>query len=107
MTRLADKPFLVVGNKNDEENASENIKRFRIAFDHSSLIYFCGFGGWIERVAIHSLKIKIIKFLFLNLIYTNACANKVEYESNFCGKKGKKGEPLHIQEVLKRRRPRC
>jgi GTP-binding protein len=32
--RLADKPFLVVGNKNDEENAAENIMRFRNSLDH-------------------------------------------------------------------------
>ena len=32
--RLADKPFLVVGNKKDEENATENILRFRNTLDH-------------------------------------------------------------------------
>jgi GTP-binding protein len=30
--RLTDKPFLVVGNKNDEEKAEENMQRFRKRF---------------------------------------------------------------------------
>ena len=37
--RLADKPFLVVGNKSDEESASNNIERFNDRFEQMNPLF--------------------------------------------------------------------
>ena len=57
--RLAEKPFVVVGNKNDEENAAENIKKFQNRFPQTKPLFISA----VLEDGLDELKSKLLKKL--------------------------------------------